>query len=227
MSNAPRTEQQSGVSVLALPLALAVLFLITAVIFGAWAFTQMQDYKNNVDAKVGVAVQQARQQEDAKQAALYAEEEKSPFRTYQGPAAYGSITVKYPKTWSAYVIDGRNNSPYIDGYFYPNTVPDTQAQSSAFALRVQVVQDSYSNVVNVASSAVQLGQTKIAPYSLPKVPNVVGSRIDGQLSTSSSQKSGTMIILPLRNMTLEIWTESSSFQKDFENTILSNFTFAP
>lgn len=227
MKSTDRRSAESGASILIVPLILAVLFLISAVAFGGWAYSQMQDYKNNVGAKINVAVQQAVQQEDAKQAAQYAEQEKSPYRIYQGPAAYGSISVKYPKTWSAYVIDGRNTSPYIDGYFYPNTVPDTQAQSSAFALRVQVVQDSYSNVLNIVSSATQTGQATVAPYSLPQVSSVVGSKIVGQLTSSGVQKSGTMIILPLRNMTLEIWTESSNFQSDFDNIILPNFTFAP
>lgn len=215
---------ERGVSVLLVPLVLAIVFLVGAVTFGAWAYAQMQDYKNNVAAKVNVAVQQAKQQEDAVQAAQYAEKEKSPYRTYKGPAAYGSVTVTYPKTWSAYVIDTRNSSPYIDGYFYPNTVPDATSQNSVFALRVQVVQDTYSSVLNSISSFVQLKQSTVSPYSLPKVPNVLGARVDGQLP---NQKSGSMVVLPLRNMTLEVWTESPDFQKDFTNVILPNFTFAP
>jgi hypothetical protein len=227
MKRTYRYSAEGGASILIVPLFLAVLFLVAAVAFGGWAYSQMQDYKNNVDAKVNTAVKQAIQAEDTKQAALFAGEEKSPFRTYQGPAAYGSIMVKYPKTWSAYVIDGRNSSPYIDGYFYPNTVPDTQAQSSAFALRIQVVDQSYSDALTLASSAVETGQATVAPYSLPNVTSIVGAKIEGQLATTTSQKSGTMVILPLRNMTLEIWTESTTFEDDFQNIILKNFTFAP
>ena len=47
-----RIVDQQGMSVLAVPFALSVIFLIGAIAFGAWAFMQMQDYKNNVAAKV-------------------------------------------------------------------------------------------------------------------------------------------------------------------------------
>lgn len=219
-----RNASQVGMSVLAVPFALAVVFLIGSLVFGVWAYMQMQDYKNNVDSKIGVAVNQAKQQEDAAQQAIYNQKEKSPYRTYKGPAAYGSVSITYPKTWSAYVIDDQSSSPYVNGYFYPDTVPDTQSQSAAFALRVQIVQDTYSSVLSQAAGQVQDSQATVAPYALPKVPSVVGSRIDGQLP---NQKTGTMVVLPLRNTTLEVWTESSDFQDDFLNIILPNLTFSP
>lgn len=219
-----RSTSQQGISVLAVPLALSVLFLIGAIAFGAWAYMHMQDYKNNVDAKVSTAVTQAKQQEDQAQQALYAQKEKSPYRTYKGPSAYGSILVTYPKTWSAYVVDDQNSSPYVNGYFYPNTVPDTQGQNAVFALRIQVVQDTYSGVLGQAQNLVQNKQATVEPYSLPKVSSVVGARVSGELP---NQRTGTMVILPLRNMTLEVWTESADFQDDFQNIILPNLTFAP
>jgi len=219
-----RTVSQQGMSVLAVPFALSVIFLVGAIVFGAWAFMQMQDYKNNVAAKVNVAVNQAKQQEDQAQQAIYSQKEKSPYRTYKGPGAYGSIVVTYPKTWSAYVIDDQNGSPYVNGYFYPGTVPNAQGQNAVFALRVQVVQDTYSSVLGQAQNSVQNKQATVAPYSLPRVSSVVGAMVSGTLP---NQRTGTMVILPLRNMTLEIWTESTDFQDDFQNIILPNFTFAP
>ncbi len=52
--------------------------------------------------------------------------EKQPLQTYTGPSAFGSISVKYPKTWSAYV-DETNSSTPVDGYFHPR--PSEMADS--------------------------------------------------------------------------------------------------
>jgi len=215
---------ESGFSPLALPLGLSVFFLVVAIAFGGWAYMQMLDYKDHTDTKVAAAVAKAKADEDTVKDAAFAETEKQPLKTYQGPGTYGSVSVSYPKTWSAYVVDTHNSSPYIDGYFHPDSVPDANGQGSVFSLRVQVVQDAYSDVLNGFSSAVKNGSVKIAPYAAPKVPSVVGVRVDGQLTTT---KQGSMIILPLRNMTLKIWTEAPQFENDFNNDILPNLTFRP
>jgi len=219
-----KTSTMRGFSILVIPLVLSILLLIGAAVFGGWAYSKMLDYKNNADAKIAAAVQVAKQQEDTAKDAAFAQAEKNPLRTYTGPGAYGSVTVSYPKTWSAYVADDTNSSPYIDGYFNPGVVPDVQGQSSAFALRVQVLQQSYSSAVASFTGNVQSGATKITPYHMPKVPNVIGVRAEGKLD---GQTSGSMVILPLRNMTLEVWTETPATQSDFDNIILPNFTFAP
>jgi len=219
------TLRQRGFNTLAGLLALSSLLLIAAVVFGVWAFANMLDYKNNSDKKVAAAVLVANKQEDAVKDAAFAEQIKLPLTTYTGPASYGSVTIKYPKTWSGYVIDTRSGSPFVDGYFYPGTVPDTQSSSSVFALRVQVVQSAYSVELGRVTAYVKQGLTTVAPYAAPKVPSVVGSRIDGKLP--GNNKNGSMVLLPLRNMALEIWTEAPQFQNDFNNNILPNFTFAP
>jgi hypothetical protein len=205
-------------------LIIVSVLLVSALGFGGWAFAQMLDYKNNVDAKVATAVDAAKAQEDQAKDAAFAEQEKSPLRTYTGPSAYGSVKIQYPKTWSAYVADGRNSSPFIDAYFYPGAVPDIQSQNSVFALRVQLVQDSYSSVINSLAGYIHQGKTTVRPYKSAKVPSVIGARIEGALPNN---KSGSMVVIPLRNMTLKIWTEAPQFKADFDKYILPNYSFAP
>lgn len=219
-----RSSSERGFSLLIVPLAILSILLVGSVAFGAWAYMGRQDYKTNVDAKVAAAIDVAKQQEAAIKDAEFVQKEKLPLRAYTGPAAYGSVTIKYPKTWSAYVADSGNSSPFVDGYFYPGVVPDIRGQNSAFAVRVQVVQESYSTVLNNLNNFVTQGKAKAAPYKAPNVPTVIGVRVDGQIAT---QKTGSVVVLPLRNMTLEIWTEASQFQDDFNNNILPNFSFAP
>lgn len=218
-------KPQSGSVGVVVALSSVSVLLVAALVFGYWAFMGRQDYKNNVDQKVSVAVAQAKQVEDQAAATHYAEVAKNPLTSYVGPAAYGSITVKYPKTWSAYVVDNSNSDPYVDAYFAPGAVPDVQNDNSVFALRIQVTNESYTDVMADYDSAVQARTASVRAYHLPKVPNVVGSKITGQLQ---NDKTGTMIVLPLRANALEIWVDSSkSHLADFNKYILPNLTFSP
>jgi hypothetical protein len=74
------------------------------------------------------------------------------------------------------------------------------------------------------SSRVEDGTVKISPYKLPKVSNVIGSKVVGQLD---QDKKGTLIILPLRANALEIWTESDKNLNDFSKYILPHLSFSP
>lgn len=217
--------QEGSINILLLPLILAILFFLGTAGFAYWAYSSRQDYKNNTDQKISKAVALAKQQEDTKKDADFVQQEKKPLETYSGPEAYGSLKVNYPKNWSAYVAETETGSSMpIDGYFYPGTVPSTTNPNSTFALRVQVTQQSYSDTLSSFNGLVQSGQVTVKPYSLPGVPSVVGVRIEGQIVTN---KSGSMVILPLRNTTLKVWTEASQFENDFNNNILPNLTFSP
>jgi len=201
---------------------MSVLF-VAAAAFGIWAFGQRQDYKNNVDQKIVAANQVAVKAEDAKKDAEFAEASKNPLKTYNGPSDFGSISLQYPKTWSAYV-DEQGGTATVTGYFYPNVVPSLTASTSVFALRLQVVNQQYSSVLQPYSNFIKLGQATATPYKLPKLSSVVGTRIDGKIANN---KTGSVVILPLRDKTIEIWTESNQFLNDFNTYILPNFTFSP
>jgi hypothetical protein len=222
MSGMRLKSQDGAINALVLPLVLAVLLLIGAAVFGAWAYSGRQDYKNNVDKKIAAAVVLAKQDEDKVKDAQFAEENKRPLKTYTGPSAYGSIAIQYPKTWSAYVSDTGSDDPYVDGYFAPNAVPDAQDPNSNFALRVQVSATSYNDTMQQFQD--NEGTVTVQPYALPKVPKVVGAIVTGAIEEG---KTGTMVILPLRNTTLKLWTESPSFKSDFNNIILPNASFSP
>ncbi len=201
-----------------------VLFFLGAAGFAAWAYASRQDYKTNSDQKVAAAVVIAKQQEDSVKNAQFAQQEKQPLKTYTGPEATGTIKIMFPKTWSAYVDASGQGQAALDGYFNLDTVPSVIDQTSSFSLRVQVVASSYSSYLNNITSLQQSGLVKVSAFSFPKLPTVVGVRVDGQVEP---QKTGSMILMPLRDKTLRLWTDSPSFTNDFNNIILPNFTFSP
>jgi hypothetical protein len=215
-------EQGSSTALLVSLIALSI-GLVGAIVFGVWAFAGRQDYKNNVADKVAVAVQANTKEIQASDANNYAEAAKQPLKEYVGPEAYGSVHISYPKTWSSYVSISSSGQP-LDFYGQPNFVPSVADQASVFALRVQVTQAAYSQTVSQYQSLQKSGAVTVSPYALPKNPSVIGVRVDGQLTNT---KQGSMVILPLRDKSLKLWTESNQYLADFNNIILPNASFSP
>lgn len=209
---------------LTLWLAFAIVLFVGAAVFGVWSYMGRLDYKNNSDQKVAAAVTENTKAVRAEESAKYAEESKKPLKPFVGPAAYGSVTVNYPKTWSAYVLQDEKSREPLNSYFHPDFVPNVSAKGSSFALRVAIVSKTYSDVLDDFANEAENGAVTVSAYSLPGVPDVVGSRIDGEIV---SDKRGSMVIFPVRNVTLQVWTESETFLDDFNNNILPNLTFAP
>ncbi|PID99576.1 hypothetical protein CSA80_02335 [Candidatus Saccharibacteria bacterium] len=216
------TKNEQGSTVVLVTVVLLSVFLVAALGFGIWAFLGRQDYKNNVAEKIKAAVAQNTKEVQAKDAADYAEAAKRPLKTYVGPETYGSVTISYPKTWSAYIVT-KSGQP-LDAYFNPDYVPSATDRKSVFALRAQIVSTSYSQTMAQFKGLQKQGKVTVTPYALPKTPTQVGVRIDGQLTPT---KQGSMVVLPVRDKTLKLWIESNQFNADFSKIILPNASFSP
>lgn len=215
-----QSQESGSINILLIPLILAVVFFFAALGFGLWAFSSRQDYKNNVDAKIATAVEIGQKETATEKDNEFIEREKQPLKEYKGPASAGTISIKYPKTWSAYIDEADNK---LDAYFHPNYVPGIDGDI-AYALRVEVTDKTYSEELKTFDSAVKQGTAKAAPYKPVNVDSVVGTQITGDIG---DQKTGTLVLLPLRDKTIKIWTEADQFNNDFTNNILANFKFVP
>jgi hypothetical protein len=213
-------------NVLLIPLIAASVLLIAAAVFGVWAFQSREDYRLNTEDKISAAVNSAVKQEDIKKDQEHAEADKQPLKTYKSPEQFGSVQIAYPKTWSAYVIaNGDSNTP-LDAYFQPDIVPNVDDRSVAFAVRINLLADSYQDVVSGLQNKVESHDLTAQPYHFPKVPSIIGTRFDGKFD-QEKDTSGIMVVVPLRDKTLEVWTESPVYAKDFTTFILPNLTFVP
>jgi hypothetical protein len=208
---------------LLVPLVIVVVLLFSSLGFGLWAFMGMQDYKNNSDKKSAVAASAAANAEAKKKDAEFAETEKSPLKTYTGPSTFGTVSFEYSKKWSAYVSETGKGIALIDGYFSYNYVPDI-ASENLFALRVQVVNTPYETVLKTFDTVAKTGKISVVSFRADKVPAVLGSKLTGALD---AKKSGTMVLIPLRDKTLKIWTEGSDSLNDFNTIILPSLSFIP
>lgn len=202
--------------------------LVATIGVGYWIFTERQDYKNNVDKHVSVAVAKAEKSTTDKNNKKFAEELKNPLKKYTGPSSYGSISLDYPKTWSGYVGATSTGNSVFNAYFHPDVVPNVAAGSqekTAVALQVQVISQTYDTYVATKSSYVTGGKLVAEPFALEKNPGVVGVMFTGEMQPSRLQ--GRQIVLPLRDKTIVITMETDQFMNDIRTYILPSLTFVP
>lgn len=219
----PTGLPKNHINALLIPLIVAVLLLIAAISFGFWAYLGREDYKNNSDKKAAAAVAAAEEILDGKKEAEFAEREKEPLKEYKGPATFGSLVIKYPKTWSAYVTESSRGATPLDGYLHPDVVSGVQS-GTAYAVHFQVTSTAYDQELKKFESAAKQGTVSVSPITAPLVSNVAGVRITGEIENG---KQGVTVLFPLRDKTLKITTESERFVGDFDTFILPNLTFSP
>lgn len=218
-----RLNTSGVIDPLLIPLILTTVMLLGAGSFAIWAFLGRQDYKNHTDQKVAAAVEVAKKETAAAKDNEFIEKEKLPLKDYNGPADYGSVVIKYPKTWSAYVDEKDAGLTPIDGYFHKIFVPGTQSNAN-FALRLQVVQADYANELHRYESNIKSGKLKAVPYVPAKVQSATGVRLSGDIEPT---RKGTLVMVPLRDKVLKLWTYGDEFAADFDNIILLNYSFQP
>ncbi|MCA9347365.1 hypothetical protein KC930_02160 [Candidatus Saccharibacteria bacterium] len=205
-----------------------VVLLIASLGFGIWAFMGMQDYKTKSDQKSTIAVEKALADQKVQLEAAAEEKAKSPYDSYTGPSTSGSIKFDYPRNWSAYIIENEQSNTPVEGYFYPKFVPDIMNVGTAFALRIEVSDSSYADTLKQYDADITQGNIKSEPYVFPSVSNAIGSKLTGSIKEGAESIQGTLILMPLRDKTIKLWTESNStFLNDLNTAILPSFTFVP
>lgn len=198
-----------------------VLLAVLTIGFGSamiWAFVNYQDQKNNVDAKVGVAVTAAKKEQSDADDKKFIEQEKAPYEQYRGSDDLGGITFNYPKTWSAYQakVDGSS----MEAYFYPGVVPAVQ-QDQRFALEVKVLNSPYDQYIGGFDEPVGSGDLKVSQVV---VNGFSGMRLDGKFSPNIT---GSQVAFKLRDKTLILATDADTFKGDFDGVVLKSLDFNP
>ncbi len=218
-----KSLHKTEVGSLVVPFVIVLLLFLAAAGFGGWAYMERQDYKDNSDQKAAVAAEAAKVAEGERKDKEFAEAEKSPFKTFRGSETLGSISFQYPKTWSAYIAEDLRTTTPVQGYFHPEFVPLVTG-NTLYALRSEVVNTSYTDVLKTFDSAAKSGKAKISAFRAEKVQSALGVKIEGEVAQN---KQGIMVLLPLRDKSIKFWTENSEFYGDFNNTILPSLTFIP
>lgn len=217
-----KLDQDGAANPLLLGLIASGLLLLVAIVFGISQMSKANDYKNNVNEKVSEEViKQTKLIAEQKQAE-FDEKEKAPYKFWTSPTQYGSIKVGFPKTWSYYLSLNETGSSgqAIDLYAYPDYVPEI-SKSNKYALRMNLETADYNSVLDGYRKKSKQDGLEI---STVQISNVSGIKVRGALTKDTS---GTLVVFPIRDKVLTVWTESQDYESDFENIVLKNLSFIP
>lgn len=183
----------------------------------AWAYVNYLDQKNNVDRKVSDATALARKDQKTDDDKMYQQAEKEPNRIFTGPSDYGSLSFKYPKTWSVYEVSDANKGGTYEAIFNPGVIPPN-GNDQQYALHVTIEDTAYEKVVAKYEKLVKKGDLKTSSITLN---DQSGTRLDGKFSDDIR---GSAVIIKIRDKTVTVQTEADTFLDDF-NKLLQTITF--
>lgn len=214
-----RLNQNGNMDPLLIPLVLAVVFLVGISGFGIWAYTGYMDASKVEQEEIDEAVAAAEQVLTEDLEVAFKEREKKPTRTYTSPAQSGSVKIVYPKTWSVYSEEDTENGE-VHAYLNPSYVRDVN-DDAPVAMKMTIENKTYSDVVEQINKDVSKGEATARAVSKE---GQEGVRVDGKVFDDFE---GHMVIFPLRDKTLKIWTENVEFASDFNDIMYANLTFKP
>lgn len=183
-----------------------------------WAFVNYMDQKNNVDSKISSAVATAEKNLGDELEKKFIEREKEPLKSFTGPADYGTLGLKYPKTWSLYVSNDGTKGTGYEAFLNPGAVPSVSASTSRYALHVAIVNDSYEDVLGDYENQVKKGDLKTSAI---KANGQNGTRLDGSFTKDIR---GAAVIFKIRDKAAIIQTDADTFKADFD-TLIQTITF--
>ncbi len=214
-----KSNERGNVDPLLLPFIVVMLLALGFGVFSVWAFSSYNDQKSNVDAIVAVEVVNAEKAQEQALRAEFNEEQKNPNKTYTSPSALGSVKIVYPKSWSAYVQAQETGTVKFEGYFHPDYVPSTDSKV-LYATRVSLSRSDYTKELASYQKSVEKGDLSAKAIT---ISGAQGTRLDGLIERDVT---GAVVLLPLRDKTLIISTESTDYMADF-NKIISKLTYSP
>lgn len=212
-----KLNQDGSINPFIIPFVLAALVAIGLGVMTIKYYGDYVDQRDRNQPKIEAAVDKAKGDQKKQLDAEFEEREKQPYKTFTAPSSYGSVRLTFPKTWSAYVETGKGNVQY-GFYSHPNFVP---SEGVAYALRMSVVDRQFAQEVDNYDRQIEKNELKTKSI---RVSGVTGARLDGFLEKDLE---GSMVIFPLRDKTLRVWTESTERRKDFDNIIVKNLSFVP
>ena len=191
-----------------------VIALISSLAFGVWAFMGMQANKSDLDEKIEVASSVAVKKAEESKELEFTEREKDPYKNYTGSATFGSVSFSYPKSWSIF-LEEKDSGTVLDYYGHPNIVSGLD-KANSYAFRTQILSSSYEKEAEKVQKLVESEKVTATAFIPKNVPTGLGLRVVGEIVPD---KQGVMILLPQRDKTIRIWTESPDYITDFDKVI--------
>lgn len=215
--SAPPSRPKTVRSLLTPLLIVAALAIALGIGF-IWAFSQYLSYKNDAAAKIAAAVSEAETKKATELEAGFQAERDRLFNKYTTDPVIANVTLRYPRDWSFYLEQDTSDNEQINAIFNPTVV--TKGNPGTYGLRLQIVQDLYSDVINDYQNEIERGEVSATPLT---IGGTNGLRLEGQID---SHHTGALVAFPIRDKTLIIRTDSRDFISVF-NDAVGKLIFTP
>ena len=193
------------------------LIAVTFIGLFIYMYFQWDAAHTDVQGQVDIAVATAENQLRTTHEKEFSEKEKYPYRTFGGPADFGSLSFEYPKTWSVYVPDDASRADDYHAYLNPGVV-NVVSDQTVMALRVSIVNTLTDEIKSDYADKVEDGEMTVST----KVVN--GINVDVYKGLLDSDYYGFVCIFKIRDKTAIIQTDAYIFENDF-NRILETMRF--
>lgn len=199
-------------------LVIVSLIAVTFIGLFIWKYIDWDNVKTDVDGQIDAAVAMAVSENTTKLENEFLEREKYPYKTFSGPADYGSLNFEFPKTWNTYIAADASNGGNFEAYLNPGEVQPVSRQSIN-ALRVQILNQSFEQVATSYERLLKNNQLTVTTRS---VGGVVANVYTGTLPNNIY---GIATIFKVRDKTILIQTDAELFAEEYYK-LLDTVTFA-
>lgn len=199
-------------------LVIVSLVAVTFIGLFIWKYLEWDSAKTDVNGQIDAAVALAISENTTKLENEFLEREKYPYKTFSGPADYGSLNFEFPKTWNTYIAQDASNGGNFEAYLNPGEVQPVSTQTIN-ALRVQILDQPFENVARTYESLTNSGQLSVTTRP---VGNTVANVYTGTLPNNIR---GIATIFKVRDKTILIQTDAELFAEEYYK-LLDTVTFA-
>lgn len=188
---------------------LAVIAVVFAVLF-VMKLIEVQNLVADQDSQIDAAVAIAVANNTEKLNAEFEIARKDPYREFLGPEDYGSLSFKYPQTWSVYIAKDASKGGDFEAYMNPVEV-EAPSNTTINALRVTIRDTAIDSVVQTYENFVKNG--KMA-FSTRQVGGVTANLYVGELPSGNKMR-GAVCVFKLRDKTVILQTDAEVFLEEF------------
>lgn len=195
-------------------IVLVVTSLLAVTFMGLfiWKFIEWDSVKTDVDGQIDEAVAIAVSENTTKMENEFLEREKYPYKTFAGPADYGSLGFEYPKTWNVYIAKDAVSGGDFEAYLNPGEVQPV-SNTTVNALRVTIKDSPFDTVVKTYDGLVKNGKITVTTRN---VGSTVANVYTGELP---SKIQGIVTVFKLRDKTVMIQTDALLFSDEYYKLI--------
>jgi len=214
-------QPRRGVNMAAILLAIMTIAVLILGTLTTLEFSVATKAKADLKTAVSQAARQAKSDQKAADKTSQEKLSESPFRTYKAPVLLGGFEIKFPKNWSAYLIEDDNGSPQIDLALQPDFVAKSiNGKQALYAAHIKFVRQATAELNTQYQAKVAAKQATASDVT---VSQIKATQYRGKLD---GQNESILVLVPVRDKTILIACEDLHYEPEFRE-ILAQASIIP